>query len=131
MKRYFFDFNKVKVLVEAKGISHRKIAIESGLSDHGIARMIRGQHYPTAKNLCKISSVLGVKPGFFFTEEVKTMGPTHMLIIIRGNKPYKVYYCTGPKCLLKADPGSVCHSEQEALGLGWKRVGKEWRCPYE
>lgn len=69
MNKYFFDHNKVKILVEATGFSKRQIAIQAGLSDHGVARMMRGQHQPTANNLCKICAVLGVAPGFFFTKE--------------------------------------------------------------
>ncbi len=69
MKKFKFDFNRVKILVEAKGISNRQIAKQAKLSDHGVARMMRGKHYPTVNNLCKIAQVLGVEPGFFFSEE--------------------------------------------------------------
>ncbi len=69
MKTYFFDYNKVKTLVEARGIPVRQIGMKAGLSVHGVARMMKGKHRPRVDNLCKISSVLGVEPGFFFSKE--------------------------------------------------------------
>ncbi len=69
MKKFKFDFRKVAILVQARGISHRQIAKKSGLSDHGVGRMIRGDHRPRVDNLAKIAYILGVEPGFFFSEE--------------------------------------------------------------
>ncbi len=69
MKMYYFDFNKVKILVEARGIPVRQIGIKAGLSVHGVERMTSGKHHPRVDNVCKIACVLGVTPGFFFSEE--------------------------------------------------------------
>jgi len=71
MKQYQID--RIKDLMDAKGVSSKELASKCGLSEMTIRRVLDPKHNPTTDNIEKISEALGVHEQYIYEAEGESM----------------------------------------------------------
>lgn len=71
MKQYQID--RIKDLMDAKGVSSKELASKCGLSEMTIRRVLDPKHNPTTDNIEKIAEALGVHEQYIYEAEGESM----------------------------------------------------------
>lgn len=70
MKQYQID--RIKDLMDAKGVSSKELASKCGLSEMTIRRVLDPKHNPTTDNIEKIAEALGVHEQYIYETETES-----------------------------------------------------------
>ena len=85
MKQYQID--RIKDLMEAKGVSLKELASKCGISEMTIRRILTQGHNPTTDNIEKIAEALGVNEVYIYETEAELQSkiPLNGYIEFNGN----------------------------------------------
>ena len=85
MKQYQID--RIKYLMDAKGVSSKELASKCGLSEMTIRRVLDPKHNPTTDNIEKIAEALGVHEQYIYEAEIESKAkmPINGFIEYGGN----------------------------------------------
>ena len=67
MKQYQID--RIKDLMDAKGITSKELASKCGVSEMTIRRILDPKHNPTTDNVEKVAEALGVNEQYIYESE--------------------------------------------------------------